>query len=144
MAASETVDRAYEQFRRVAVGDPRRARDLLLQMVSEPGGNLAQMMERASRASEGRVRQLVATTVRVDAAAKAALRPWLDRGLSVEADESALRAIRDAWAAEGPPPATAVTTELPKDFADTYRYVTERICHQVRNALALPDSELLR
>lgn len=139
------VDREYEQLRRLAVGDARRAREELSRLLAQHPAILPGLMERASRAGEGRVRQVVATAVRLDPAARQALLSWVEGWMPVEADEFALRAMRDALAAveprPAPPPARA---ELPMDFAATYRYVTERLCHQVRNSLARPDTELLR
>lgn len=139
------VDGEYERFRRLAVADPRRAREQLSLMAASADVILPLLMERASRAGEGRVRQIVATAIRLDSAVREALGAWVERWLPVEADEFALKAIRDALAAGSPAAvATATPAELPRDFAATYRYVTERLCHQVRNSLALPDTELLR
>jgi signal transduction histidine kinase len=62
----------------------------------------------------------------------------------VEPDEFTRRAIAAALTPDTPPVPPRPIAELPRDFAETYRYVTERLCHQVRNALAPADTELLR
>ena len=143
--AGNDVDREYEQLRRLAVGDARRAREELSRLIAQQPAVLPTLMERASRAGEGRVRQVVATAVRLNPVARQVLLSWVEGWMPVEADEFALRAIKDALAAvELPPAPTPARAELPRDFAATYRYVAERLCHQVRNSLARPDTELLR
>lgn len=146
MDAGDDIETEYERFRKLAVGDPRRAREWLVRTVTQRSEAITRVMELASRPGEGRVRQLVATTIRVNVAARAALRPWLDRWLAVEADDFALRAIRDVVEGEqqSATPVSATAAEMPRHFPETYRYVSERLCHLVRNALALPDTELMR
>jgi signal transduction histidine kinase len=147
MAANDPADRVYEGLRRLAAtGDPRRARDELLRIMSVEPGLLPAVLDRASRAGEGRVRQVAASAARVDAAARSLLQGWLARWHAVEPDEFTKRALGSVLADDraAPPPPVKAAAELPRDFADTYRYVTERVCHQVRNALAPADTELIR
>lgn len=145
MADSDPADGLYDRLRRLAAtGDPRRARDELLRLMSAEAALLPSLLARASRAGEGRVRQVASSAARIEPAARAILLEWLKRWHAVEPDEFTKRAI-GAVLADGPaaPPARAAT-DLPRDFADTYRYVTERVCHQVRNALSPADTELIR
>lgn len=145
MAESDPADALYDGLRRLAAtGDPRRARDEFLRIVSAEADHLPALLSLASRAGEGRVRQVAASAARVDPAARAFLTEWLTRWHGVEPDEFTRRALGSVLAdgRAAPPPKPAA--ELPRDFAATYRYVTERVCHQVRNALAPADTELIR
>ncbi len=146
MAAVDPTDALYDGLRRLAAaGDPRRARDEFLRVMSAQADLLPALLDRASRPGEGRVRQVAASTARVDPAARTRLHEWLVRWHAVEPDEFTKRAIGLVLAPDrvADPPARA-SAELPREFADTYRYVTERVCHQVRNALGPADTELLR
>lgn len=146
MDASDDVAEEYGRLRRLAVGDPRQAREWLIRMVTQQNDRVRRVMEMASRPGEGRVRQIIATTIRINATVRSVLRPWLDEWVAVESDEFALRAMRDVIEGEQhqPVPVAPLPAELPRHFPETYRYVSERLCHLVRNALALPDTELRR
>jgi signal transduction histidine kinase len=105
---------------------------------------LAAMLERATRAGEGRVRQVIATAARLDSAAgviKDALLAWLD----AEADEFTKGAIRSALDSTNPAPAAARRSfQMPEQFVDAYRYTAERLCHRIRNPLTRSASLLMR
>lgn len=146
MAVSDPIAVLYEGLRRLAAtGDPRRAREELLRIITAEAEHLPGLLERASRAGEGRVRQVAASAARVEPTARTVLQEWLVRWYEVEPDEFTKRAIGSVLVADRAvePPSKAVS-ELPRDFADTYRYVTERVCHQVRNALGPADTDLIR
>jgi signal transduction histidine kinase len=137
-------EQTYERLRSLAVHEPRKARDLLVLVVSAHGSQLAPLLELASRPGEGRIRQIVATTMRVNPDVSDIFRPWLERWLALEDDEFAVRAIREALAVVASPTTRNGETELPRNFAETYRYVSERLCHRVRNSLSAPDTALFQ
>lgn len=148
MEASDPTAAGYELLRKEAVGNPKRAREMLTKLIKGPARELEQTLERASRPGEGRVRQVVATAYRLMVEGPAVLRPWLEKWLADEPDEFAKRALRAATDARsilgGHAELPPAPTELPRNIAATYRYVTERLCHKIRNSLGLPDTQLVR
>jgi hypothetical protein len=66
MAVNETAEAAYDRLRRLATGDPKRAREEILKLIAERPDLISDLLVRASRPGEGRVRQLAATTARVN------------------------------------------------------------------------------
>jgi signal transduction histidine kinase len=150
MAANDPAEIAYDQLRRLAAGDPRRAREEFVRLATDQSRLLAGILELASGVSEGRVRHVVATVARGDAKVRSQVLGWLNHWGVSEADEFTRRAINLALtpvattttSTTTPPPPTLA--ELPAGFTDTYRYVSERLCHRIRNALAPADTELIR
>src|SRR4051812_46924808 len=93
MATDDRMDEVYGSLRRLVASDPKQARAVFLGLLSGPPEAAPAVLERASRPGEGRVRQMIATAARVDAAAAGAVEPWLRRWLAAEADEFTRGAI---------------------------------------------------
>lgn len=124
-----------EQLRRLAATDPRAARELFVALLDDGSAELEPLLRVLAAPGEGRLRQLVANAVRTrrDKVKVAGhLLAWLEH----ETDEFARAAI--AAAVKDVPNdryrEVPGTQALP-DLVDTYRYVAERLCHRVRNAL---------
>jgi signal transduction histidine kinase len=126
----------FERLRILAIEDVRAARRLIGETLDGPGRD--ELLAKSSGPGEGRLRQLIANVVagrpdRDDYAARFA--DWLD----LETDEFARRAItaalrdvsaRDRRRVEAP--------VIDPHLVECYRYVSERLTHEVRNAMATP------
>lgn len=141
---SNTSD-AYVALRRLAVEDPKRARQEFCELLDGDIDYLNSILEAASAPGEGRVRQLIANAVRS--------RPDKDRVVTYllrwhhnETDEFAKRAIgaaldgvdKNAYKSE------KHRTLVDPALVDTYRYVTSRVRHQMNNALLGPAGLVMR
>lgn len=133
------------KLRTLAAQNPREARVQFCQMLDTDSPDLPRVLNAASAPGEGRVRQLIANAVR-GRPDKAKVIPDLLRWLESETDEFAKRAIAAALedvnvASFHDKPATAIAD--PK-LVETFRYVKERLCHELRNALLMPRTQILR
>ena len=132
----------YERLRSLAAANPKAARALIQQIADDPDNVLAGVLDLASRPGESRVRQAVAVFYR-SAASDQRMERWLNEWQTSETDEFTKRAIESALRKDAPEmPRRQTTRQLPA--TEAYRYYASRLCHQVRNALALPDSQLRR
>src|SRR5262245_11232985 len=144
MAPDSATSEVLEQLRREAVTDPKQARASVQAILNGPEAELVSLLQEVSGPGDGRVRQVVAMVFRLDSGA-GVLEPWLRRWLESEPDEFTKNAVEAALASR-----TMAT--LPRSaprvagsqVIEAYRYVADRLCHRVRNALALPNSQLVR
>lgn len=144
MSGDETLPRLYERLRRLAVSEPKVARQAFCQLVVVDPDTLHGFLELASRPGESRLRQVVAAAVRLDLP-NHDLGDWLRRWLEIEADEFTRRAIEGALVTRtSEPQEPPKVRELPTQLVDAYRYVTDRLCHRVRNTMSAPAAQLLR
>jgi signal transduction histidine kinase len=135
MAASETL---FERLRRLAVEDPRNARNVFLEAFDANSSDLPEFLDRLRKPGESRLRQVVANAVRAHPGKKR-LVPELLQWRDIETDEFTRRAIAGALAGldasalqtpKGSPPEA-----LPREIVDAYRYVSERLRHRLRNTM---------
>ena len=144
MADLNTSD-AYSMLRILAAQNPREARTRFCQMLDSNSPELDEILRCAAGLGEGRVRQLIANAVR-PRTEKHMLIPHLLKWLEVETDEFAKRAIVavleevDLSAYHQKPESTIVDRKL----VEAYRYLKERLCHELRNALLRPRMHLLQ
>ncbi len=144
METDQGINDPLTQLRWLAASDPKQARAVIHGLVTGKTDVLDAVLQAASRPGDGRLRQIFATVFRTDPTA-AVLAPWLQQWLKVESDEFTKSAIATALGAR------AVITEprtLPRSSGTTaveaYRYVADRLCHRVRNAMTLPTAQMAR
>src|ERR1051326_761542 len=124
MPAPETL---YERLRRLAVEDPKRARDLFLEAFEADSEELGDFLRKLQRPSEGRLRQVTANAVKTHPE-KHRLVPALLRWRETETDEFARRAIEGALI--GVQAASAAGMGIVgarSEVAEVYRYVASRL-----------------
>src|SRR5262249_10845919 len=85
----------HEKLRRLAVGDPRKARKEFLLFFDSGGSALEQFLEHVSSPADGRLRHLIASALR-NSRDKERLAPYLIVWHEIETDEFAKRAIAAA------------------------------------------------
>jgi signal transduction histidine kinase len=140
-----------EKLRRLAVVDPRAARELFVLLLDGPAAQLEQLLQRLSAPGEGRLRQLVANAIR-PRPDKAKVVPFLIRWAQAETDEFARTAISasldgvDYARHQESPRADSPADPLERlvGVVATHRYVAERLCHRVRNALPASSMQVRR
>jgi signal transduction histidine kinase len=131
-------------LRWLAASDPKRARSAFQAILQDQESVLIDVLTSASRPGDGRLRQIIATVFRTDPKATV-LSPWLRRWLDIEPDEFTKTAIESALASRAEAPASRpVSPNAVVQTVEAYRYVSDRLCHRIRNALALPSSQLNR
>ena len=134
MNAAESSVQLYEKLGLVAATDPRGAQAFVDELLDDNHPQLDALMSQIAAPGDGRVRQILANAVssRKD---KDRVVPYLRQWAETETDEFTREAIAAVLAGMDLTRYRAETpAELP-DFVDTYRYVAERLCHRVRNAL---------
>lgn len=133
----------FEDLRRLVVSEPKQARGDFSKILTSGAGRLEAVLEMASRPGEGRIRQMIATVARLNPDTR--LDPWLKKWLGVEADEFTKAAIKGAIEQSSPPKrSTTQRRSHPNHFVEAYRYVSDRLCHRVRNSLTLPGAQFIR
>lgn len=141
MSGSNVVD--YDELRILAAADPRRTRTVLVALFDEGGPRLESLLKRAAHPGEGRVRQLIANAVRSHSRREDVV-PHIKVWLAVETDEFARRAetaaIEEVASSESAGRAVAVDPKV----VVAYRYVSDRLKHQLRNMLLDPVTQVLR
>jgi signal transduction histidine kinase len=131
-------------IRWLTASDPKRARALFQSMLDAGGSSLDELLSAASRPGDGRVRQMIATVYRTVPTA-AVLEPWLQKWLAVETDEFTRTALESALRSRGQAPIRQRAIRNAAELTvDAYRFVADRLCHRVRNAMALPNAHLKR
>ncbi len=135
MPAAEGV---YERLRRMAVEDPKEAKNLFLAIFDANSEELADLLTRLRKPNEGRLRQVVANAVRTHSE-KDRIVPELLRWRATETDEFTRRAIEGALADVeiGTVPEGGQTEQItaPSQIGDVYRYVSDRLRHRLRNTM---------
>jgi signal transduction histidine kinase len=135
-------EQTFSDLRKLAAENPRQARTVFAVLLDSNSEMLEEVLRRAGTLGEGRLRQLIANTVkqRTD---KSRLVPHLRDWLAGETDEFAKAAI--AAALTGVDERAFESLSLPAEplhLVDTYRYVAERLCHRIRNSLTGPAQHL--
>lgn len=144
MVPDQSLGDVLSNLRRSAASDPKRARSEFVAILQGQENFLSELLESASGPGDGRLRQMIATVYRINGR-PSILEPWLLKWIQVESDEFTKSAIRSALAGldarnEDPSSSTRSAPQL----VEAYRYVSDRLCHRVRNALARPSVEIQR
>jgi serine phosphatase RsbU (regulator of sigma subunit) len=108
------VEPRHERLRRLAVEDPREARNAFLVLFDSGGSALEQFLQQVSSPADGRLRHLVASALRNNRD-KERLAPYLIAWHEIETDEFAKRAI--AAALDGVKTESAAQTALAQEVA---------------------------
>jgi signal transduction histidine kinase len=133
-----------DNLRWLAASDPKRARAAFQELLQRGGDALSALLTSASQPGDGRLRQMIATVFRTDSTATI-LEPWLRRWLEVEPDEFTKAAIESALASRSPAPMVRPAPRNPAAQAlEAYRFVSDRLCHRIRNAITLPNAQIKR
>jgi hypothetical protein len=144
MAPEQTLENVVTNLRWLAASDPKQARTAFYALLKGDDTLLNEVLKHASRPGDGRLRQMIATVFRTDANATS-LEPWLRQWIDIEPDEFTKSAIVAALSAHAheetvhPSPRNQTTNTV-----EAYRYVADRLCHRVRNALSLPSAQMIR
>lgn len=144
MPASEHL---YERLRRLAVEDPREARNVFLVAFEAKSPGLADLLARLRRPNEGRLRQVVANSVRAHPE-KARIVTELLQWRETETDEFTRRAI-DGALADVDPTALREDRALQSvtaqgELIEVYRYVADRLRHRLRNTMLAAQAQATR
>lgn len=143
-APKQTSEAIVVQLRFLAVSDPKKARNAFCVILQSNSELLNEVLKAASRPGDARLRQMIATVYRTDANATA-LEPWLRQWISIEPDEFTKTAIAGALSANSSEPIIRPSARNPSvNAVEAYRYVADRLCHRVRNALTLPGAQINR
>lgn len=139
MQGSDQDDTIYLKLRTLTVTDPREARAFINELLDRNDPGVDGLLRRISAPGEGRARQVVVNAIR-PRQDKDRLTPVLLRWREVEVDEFTKGAIAAALIGIDPSMHIAApgSSDLP-DVVDTYRYVADRLCHRLRNAISKPS-----
>lgn len=145
MSSNNAADALYETLRLLAAQNPRAARQRFEQLLNGSDVDLDYVLNRMAAPGEGRLRQLVANFAR-PRDDRSRFARYFAAWLAVETDQFARRAI--AAALDGPPTAppkqTTQRTLAAHELVEMYRYVSERLRHELQNALLGPKARLLQ
>lgn len=132
-------------LRRLVASDPKQARVVFQSVLEGPKDALDALLRSVSQAGDGRLRHMIAIVFRSDPKATS-LEPWLKQWLGVEPDEFTRSAIATALSSreETPHVQRSTSRNVVTQTVEAYRYVADRLCHRVRNALSLPSAQLAR
>jgi signal transduction histidine kinase len=135
-------EQTYLALRKLAAENPRQARTEFAALLDSNSGSLEGVLRLAAAPGEGRLRQLIANSVK-QRGDKSRLIPHLRRWLVGETDEFAKTAIAAALTGvdQSAFESSSSAAEQPH-LVDTYRYVAERLCHRIRNSLTGPAQHL--
>jgi signal transduction histidine kinase len=131
------TDDLYERLKRLAVEDPKAAKVLFLEAFEANSFELKTFLTRLRKHNEWRLRQVVANAVRTHPA-KSRIVSDLTVWRQTETDEFTRRALESALegvdiiAVQGKPQTPG---GVPSGTAETYRYVSSRLRHRLRNAM---------
>jgi hypothetical protein len=145
MKRSDEFEALFEQLRSLAATDPRRARDALCELLDSNSPHLERIVQRASVPGEGRLRQLIANTALIRGVQERFASDFA-KWRALETDEFTRRALDAALSGTQRPSPEPVKRPalIHPGHVDAYRYVGERLKHQLRNALMDPLGHLLR
>lgn len=145
MQSNDSADTFYDSLRLLAAQNPRAARQQFEQLLNGGDIDLDYILTRMAVPGEGRLRQLIANFARLRADRHRFVKHFTN-WLAVETDQFARRAI--AAALDAPPTAPPKKpTERPlaaRELVEMYRYVSERLRHELQNALLGPRARLLQ
>jgi signal transduction histidine kinase len=137
----------YGRLRRLAVEDPREARVVFLAAFEAKSSELTDLFAQLRKPNEGRLRQVVANSVRAHPE-KARIVSELLQWRETETDEFTRRAIDGALV--DVEPATLREDKIlekvaaPSELADVYRYVADRLRHRLRNTMLSAQAQASR
>src|SRR5581483_3023665 len=145
MPNPEETDGIYQVLRRLAAENPRAARQRFEELLNGDATIVEAILVRMAAPGEGRLRQLVANAARTSSE-RSRLAPHFTRWLTVETDEFARRAIGVALDTPRTLPKRATTGQslVEHPLVEMYRYVADRMSHELRNALLAPKTRLLQ
>jgi len=143
MPSSHAAGQLHATLRGLAATDPRQARAFINQLLDGNDPGLDSLLRAISIPGEGRARQIVANAVQTRKD-KTRLIPFLLKWRDVEVDEFTREAIAGALTGVDTASHTQPTLQQMPDMVDTYRYVSERLCHRIRNAIAAPAARIRR
>lgn len=145
MPSSDGIEKLFEDLRLLAAKNPREARVRFFQILDSEISYVNGLLERVSAPGEGRLRQLISNAVRVRSDKEKVI-PYILRWYKNETDEFAKRAIEAAL--EGVDKSAYQLTNQQSianpALVKIYRHVTDRIQHQIRNALMPTDAKILK
>src|SRR5437870_5376257 len=128
-SAMQPAEILYERLRHLAVEDPREARRVFLQLLDSGGAPLGHFLGRISSPADGRIRQLVANTLR-NHRDRERLAPHLIAWQEIETDEFTHRAI--AGALDGLDTRSAAQTTLAREVARLTAAIGREMAHRER------------
>jgi signal transduction histidine kinase len=136
---------SLDNLRWLSASDPKQARTAFLVLLQQGTDAVNDILGSASGPGDGRLRQMIAMVYRTDPATSV-LEPWLRRWLEAEADEFTRAAIESALASrKAPVPAARPTARsAAAQTVEAYRFVADRLCHRIRNAMTLPNAQIKR
>ena len=146
MQTDNDTRKLLDEFRRLAVEDPLRARDRFLELMDSGWADADKLLHMLAAPGEGRLRQIIANGVR-GLPVKERLIHFLIEWRDKETDEFAARAINSALADldltiyKSPQLSSRLADA---NTIDAYRYVSSRISHKLRNALLNPEARFIR
>ena len=141
--AKPSLDDRVSELRVLVASDPKRARTAFLEIL-ETCERDVELLRLLSGPGDGRLRQMVATVFRAGKH-MVLLQPWLEQWIQLEPDEFTKNAIASALALHSPKPESNTQNVLHvSDAVVSYRYVADRLCHRVRNAMANPSAQIFR
>lgn len=136
MAAADEAEATIRQLRELAFADPLAAKARISALLDSAAlGLVREVMARLRSPADGRLRQLVARAL-MGHPARSSVIEIVAEWRRTETDEFALRAIQAALAEdERPPSSRRGPAASPPSILETYRYVSGRLQHRVRNGL---------
>lgn len=139
------MDELYSSLRLLAVQDPRAARQKFQELLDGDPDSAEVVLGRMAAPGEGRLRQLVANLAR-HRADRSRFAEHFERWLAVETDQFAHRAISAAVDARRTASHSVSSQRalVARDMVEMYRYVSERLRHELQNALLGPKTRLLQ
>lgn len=144
MAPEQNPESTVTSLRWLVASDPKQARAAFYTLLQGDAALLNDVLKAASRPGDGRLRQMIATVFRTDATATA-LESWLRQWIEVEPDEFTKSSIASALSARDPDvPVRPSPRNQAANTVEAYRYVADRLCHRVRNAMSLPSAQIVR
>jgi signal transduction histidine kinase len=146
MQSHKSDHEIHSTLRRLAVEDPRRAREQFLQLLDSNPSNLDEFLRRISEPGEGRLRQIVANAVRARRD-KGKIVPFLIRWHEIETDEFSARAIKAALDGVDISAHQRIEQSAPlinPVMVEAYRYTAERLNHKMRNSILEPAAHLIQ
>src|SRR4051794_14602135 len=145
MERDDRADPVFARLKALAATDPRQAREVLGRVLDDASADIEPLLRGAASPGEGRLRQLIANTLRVrgeQARWLAHLQAWRE----IEPDEFTRRALDAALEGVRRPakPAERRPSLVDRHRLEAHRYVSDRLKHQLRNALMEPMGRLIR
>lgn len=144
MVPDQNPESIVKDLRWLTASDPKQARIAFNALLQGGSSLLHEVLKSASRPGDGRLRQMIATVYRTDESATS-LEAWLRQWIEIEPDEFTKSAISTALSSRIPEPLPRPSPRSQTaNTVEAYRYVADRLCHRVRNALSLPSSQIVR